>query len=112
MAQRPESGLDRVRRGDVHEYAIGSRVVRAVIVSADQYIQSRIAMAPIAAHDPRGRTFGLAVSTGPADPVTGSIDVGRIRPADPDLIRARIGALSPTTMRHVSAALKDFLDLP
>lgn len=100
-----------MKRGDVHEYTVGSRVVRAVIISANQYARWRIAMAPIADLDTRGQSFGLAVATIPEDPVTGSIDVGRIRPADPDLIRARVGALAPATMRKVSAALKDFLDL-
>lgn len=95
----------------MHEYAIGSRVVRAVIVSADQFAPGRIAMAPIADVDPRGKTFGLAVPTTAADPLIGSVDVGRVRPADPDLIRARLGAISPATMSRISAALKDFLDL-
>jgi mRNA-degrading endonuclease toxin of MazEF toxin-antitoxin module len=103
--------VDGVKRGDVHEYAVGSRVVRAVIVSANQYARWRIAMAPIADLDPRGQSFGLAVATTLEDPVTGSIDVGRIRPADQDHIRARVGTLTPATMRKVSAALKDFLDL-
>jgi hypothetical protein len=66
-----------MRRGDIHEYAIGSRVVRAVIVSADQYARWRIAMAPIADLD-SGRSFGLAIATIPEDPVTGSVDVGRV----------------------------------
>lgn len=100
-----------MRRGEIHEYAVGSRVVRAVIVSADQYARWRIAMAPIADLDSRGRSFGLAVATIPEDPVTGNVDVGRVRPADPDLIRARIGTMTPATMRRVSAALRDFLDL-
>jgi len=68
-------------------------------------------MAPIAELDPRGQTFGLAVATTPEDPIRGSVDVGRIRPADPDLIRARVGSMTPATMRRVAAALKDFLDL-
>jgi mRNA-degrading endonuclease toxin of MazEF toxin-antitoxin module len=100
-----------VTRGDVHEYAIGSRVVRAVIVSAGQYAPGRIAMAPVADLDPRGKAFGLAVPTSGADPLTGSVDVGRIRPADPDLIRARVGRMSTPTMSRISAALKDFLEL-
>lgn len=62
-------------------------------------------------YDPKGRAFGPAVPTYTADPVTGSVDVGRIRPADPDLVRARLGRMSPTTMSRISAALKDFLDL-
>jgi mRNA-degrading endonuclease toxin of MazEF toxin-antitoxin module len=82
-----------------------------VIVSADQYTRWRIAMAPIADLDSRGQSFGLAVATIPEDPVTGSVDVGRVRPADPDLIRARVGMMTPATMRRVSAALRDFLDL-
>ena len=68
-------------------------------------------MAPIAEHDPQGQSFGLAVATAAADPVTGSVDVGRVRPADPDLIRARVGTMSAATMSRVSAALRDFLDL-
>jgi mRNA-degrading endonuclease toxin of MazEF toxin-antitoxin module len=100
-----------MRRGEIHEYAVGSRIVRAVIVSADHYARWRIAMAPIADLDSRGQSFGLAVATIPEDPVTGSVDVGRVRPADPDLIRARIGTMTPATMRRVSAALRDFLDL-
>ena len=100
-----------MRRGDVHEYAIGSRIVRAVIVSADQYARWRIAVAPVADLDSRGQSFGLAVATAQEDPVTGSVDVGRVRPADPDLIRARVGTMTPVTMRRVSAALRDFLEL-
>jgi len=100
-----------LRRGDVHEYAIGSRVVRAVIVSASHYAPGRVAMAPVADIDPKGMAHGLAVPTYAADPVTGSVDVGRIRLADPDLIRARLGRMSPTTMNRISLALKDFLDL-
>jgi len=100
-----------LKRGDVHEYAIGSRVVRAVVVSAEQYAPGRVAMVPVADIDPGGKAFGLAVPTAGGDPVIGSVDVGRIRPADPELIRARLGRMSPVTMRRVSAALKDFLDL-
>jgi mRNA-degrading endonuclease toxin of MazEF toxin-antitoxin module len=68
-------------------------------------------MAPVAGVDPQGKAFGLAVPTSAADPVTGSVDVGRIRPADPELVRARLGRMSPTTMTRISLALKDFLDL-
>jgi len=100
-----------LKRGDVHEYAIGSLVVRAVVVSAAQYAPGRVAMAPVADIDPGRKAFGLAVPTAVGDPVIGSIDVGRIRPADPDLIRARLGKMSPVTMSRVSAALKEFLDL-
>ena len=100
-----------LKRGDVHEYAIGSRVVRAVVVSAEQYAPGRVAMVPIADVDPGGRAFGPAVPTAAGDPVIGSVDVGRIRPADPGLIRARLGRMSPGTMGRVSAALRRFLDL-
>jgi hypothetical protein len=34
-------------RGDVHEYALGSRLVRAVVVSAEHYAPGRVAMAPV-----------------------------------------------------------------
>jgi mRNA-degrading endonuclease toxin of MazEF toxin-antitoxin module len=68
-------------------------------------------MAPVADLDPQGMAHGLAVPTYTADPVTGSVDVGRIRPADPGLIRARLGRMSPTTMHRISLALKEFLDL-
>jgi len=68
-------------------------------------------MAPVADLDPGGKAFGLAVPTTVADPVNGSVDVGRIRPADPNLIRSRLGRMSPVTMSRVSTALKDFLDL-
>lgn len=100
-----------MKRGDVHEYAIGSRVVRAVIVSADQYARWRLAMTPIAELDTRGQTFGLAVATTPDDPVRGTVDVGRVRPADPDLVRARVGTMTPATMRRISSALMDFFEL-
>src|SRR6476660_6176807 len=110
MGCRADAWLGCVKRGDLHEYAIGSRIVRAVIVSASQYAPGRIAMAPVAEADPKGKTFGLAVPTGAGDPVTGSVDVGRILRADPELVRARLGAMSGVTMSRVSAALKDFLD--
>lgn len=106
-----DAGVGRLKRGDVHEYAIGSRVVRAVIVSAELYAPGRVAMAPVADIDSGGKVHGLAVPTTVGDPVAGSVDVGRIRPADPDLIRTRLGRMSSVTMSRISAALKDFLDL-
>jgi hypothetical protein len=51
------------------------------------------------------------VPTGKGDPLLGSVDVGRLRPADAELIRARVGTMSAATMSRISAALKDFLDL-
>lgn len=111
MGRGTDTRVGFVKRGDVHEYAIGPRVVRAVIVSAAQFAPSRIAMAPVAKVDPKGLTFGLAVPTGNGDPLVGSVDVGRLHPADPELIRAKVGRMSPTTMGRISLALKDFLEL-
>jgi hypothetical protein len=74
---RAHARVGRLKRGDVHEYAVDSRVVRAAVVSAEQYAPGRVAMAPVADIDRGGRAIGLAVRNAVGDPVNGTVDAGR-----------------------------------
>jgi mRNA-degrading endonuclease toxin of MazEF toxin-antitoxin module len=99
-----------VRRGEVYEYAVGSRVARIVVVSADRYSPRRVTCAPIIVggdDSAAPATTTVAVTT----PLAGRVDVTRLRPADANAIRARLGRLAHTTMTEVDRALRTYLDL-
>jgi hypothetical protein len=51
------------------------------------------------------------VPTADADPVRGTIDLSRLRPVDPSAVGARIGRLTPTTLRLLDRALRAYFDL-
>jgi mRNA-degrading endonuclease toxin of MazEF toxin-antitoxin module len=53
----------------------------------------------------------VMVPTTDADPVRGTIDVSRPRPVDPSAVRARIGRLTPGTLRQLDRALRTYFDL-
>lgn len=100
-----------MRRGDIFEYIIGSQVARIAVVSADPY-NPRLATFAVIRHPsatPPPPT--IAVVTAPEDPVRGTVDVSRLRPLDPNAVRARIGRLTPTTTAKLNLALRTYLDL-
>jgi mRNA-degrading endonuclease toxin of MazEF toxin-antitoxin module len=98
-----------MRRGDVYEYVIGSQRARIVIVSADRYSPGRATFALIRhpADLPVPRTVAVPID----HPVTGTVDLSRLRPLDPTGLRARLGALGGLTRQDVDSCLRTYLDL-
>jgi mRNA-degrading endonuclease toxin of MazEF toxin-antitoxin module len=100
-----------MKRGEVYEYTIGSQRTRVVIVSATRYNPRRGTFAVVLGADLPSPPVVVMVPTAEADPVRGTIDVSRLRPLDPSAVRARIGKLSPDTLRQVDRALRTYFDL-
>jgi len=100
-----------VKRGEVFEYTVGSQRTRIVIVSATRYNPGRAAFAVVLGADVLSPPVAVMVPTAEADPVRGTIDVSRLRPLDPSAVRARVGRLTPTTLRQVDRALRTYFDL-
>jgi mRNA-degrading endonuclease toxin of MazEF toxin-antitoxin module len=100
-----------VRRGEVYEYTVGSQRARIVILSATRYNPDRATFAAVLGADVTPPPVAAVVPTAEADPVRGAIDVTRLRPVDPSAVRARVGRLTPNTLRHVDRALRTYFDL-
>jgi mRNA-degrading endonuclease toxin of MazEF toxin-antitoxin module len=100
-----------VNRGLVVEYVIGNQQARVVLVSASRYDPGRATFAVIRQATGTPPPPSVTVTTGPGDAVAGVVDLTRLRPLDPDSVRRRVGALTPSTMRDVDTALRNYLDL-
>jgi len=100
-----------VKRGEVYECPVGSQRARIVILSATRYNPGRASFAVVLGADVPSPPVAVMVPTAEADPVRGTIDVSRPRPLDPSAVRARIGRLTPTTVRQVDRALRTYFDL-
>ena len=100
-----------MNRGEVYEYTVGSQRARIVIVSASRYNPGRATFAVVLGAGVPSPPVAVMVPTAEADPVRGTIDVSRPRPLDPSAVRARIGRLTPTTLRHLDRALRTYFDL-
>jgi mRNA-degrading endonuclease toxin of MazEF toxin-antitoxin module len=100
-----------VKRGEVYEYTVGSQRARIVILSATRDNPGRATFAVVVGAGVLSPPVAVMVSTAEADPVRGTIDVSRPRPLDPSAVRARIGRLTPTTLRQVDRALRTYFDL-
>ena len=100
-----------MKRGEVYEYPVGGQRARIVIVSATRYNPGRATFAVVLGAGAPSPPVAILVPTTEADPVRGTIDVSRPRPLDPTAIQARIGRLTPTTLRQVDRALRTYFDL-
>jgi mRNA-degrading endonuclease toxin of MazEF toxin-antitoxin module len=100
-----------MRRGEVYEYTVGSQRARIVILSAARYNPGRATFAVVLGADVAPPPVAVVVPTIEADPVRGAVDVSRLRPLDPSAVRARVGRLSPTTLRQLDRALRTYFDL-
>lgn len=100
-----------MNRGEVYEYTIGSHRARIVIVSAARYNPRRATFAVVLGVDVPAPPVAALVPTVAADPVRGTIDVSRLRPLDPSAVGARIGRLSPETLRQLDRGLRSYLDI-
>lgn len=100
-----------MKRGDVYEYTLGNRLVRIAIVSADPYNPRRATFALILGRDTPPPASVGTVTTTPADPTLGTLDLTRLRVLTPDAVRTRLGRLSPDTLRRAETALRTYLGL-
>jgi len=98
-----------VKRGEVYEYVVGSQRARIVIVSATRYGATRATFVVVrgSTDQPLPSTVAVAVD----HPVTGVVDLVRLRPVDPTAVQTRLGALTATALRSVDAGLRTYLDL-
>lgn len=97
-------------RGDIVEYMQGSRRVRVIVVSADAYTATYPVVALV--HDRAdGDVPGLLYPL-PADVAGGgTIDISRIRFADPTAFGNRLARVPPTLMARITAGLRRLLAL-
>ena len=100
-----------MKRGEAYEYTVGSQRARIVIVSAARYNPSRATFAVVLGAGVPSPPIAVMVPTAEADPVRGTIDVSRLRPLDPSAVRARIGRLTPASLRQLDRALRTYFDL-
>jgi len=100
-----------VNRGEVYEYTVGSQRARIVILSATRYNPGRATFAVVLGAGVPPPPVPVMVPTAEDDPVRGTIDVSRPRPLDASAVGARVGRLTPTTLRHVDRALRTYVDL-
>lgn len=100
-----------MKRGDIYEYTVGSQRARVVILSATRYNPGRATFAVVLGADIAPPPVAAVVPTAEADPVRGAIDVSRPRPLDPSAVRARVGRLTPNTLRQLDRALRTYFDL-
>lgn len=98
-----------MKRGEVCEYAVGSRRMRVAIVSATRYNPSRATY--VVVQGPADRPLPSSVAVAIDHPVVGTVDLVRLRPLDPSAVQARLGALTATALRSVDAALRTYLVL-
>ena len=100
-----------MKRGEVYEYTVGSQRARVVIVSATRYNPGRATFAVVLGAGVPAPPVAVLVPTAEADPVRGTIDVSRPRSLDPSAVGARVGRLTPTTLRGIDRALRTYFDL-
>jgi hypothetical protein len=97
-------------RGDVYDYAVGSRRVRVLVVSATAYSRAYPVIVLIH-HRADGDVPGLLLPL-PADLAGGgTIDLSRIRFADPSAFQHRHGRIPATLAARVDHGLRRFLGL-
>ncbi len=100
-----------MKRGELYEYTIGNQRARIVIVSAARYNPRRATFCVVLGAAVAAPPISVLVPTSDSDPVPGTIDASRLRPLDPSAVGARVGQLSPPTLRHLDRALRTYLDM-
>jgi mRNA-degrading endonuclease toxin of MazEF toxin-antitoxin module len=98
-----------VNRGDIVEYALGSRRIRVLIVSADTYSDRYPVIVMI--HDRAdGDVPGILLPLNRAEG-NGTVDLSRIRFADPSAFGQPLSRVTPTFLERVDAGLRRLLGL-
>jgi mRNA-degrading endonuclease toxin of MazEF toxin-antitoxin module len=99
-----------VRRGDVVDYAQGSRRIRVLVVS-DTVFTARYPVIVLVHDRADGDVPGILIPL-PADLAGGgTIDLSRIRFADPTAFGHRHGQVSPALMARIDGGLRRLLSL-
>jgi mRNA-degrading endonuclease toxin of MazEF toxin-antitoxin module len=99
-----------VARGDVVDYTLGSRRMRVLVVSNDLHSESFPVIVLI---HPRtdGDVPGILIPLPNTLAGGGTIDLSRIRSADPTAFGFRYGRASAELMARVDSGLRRLLDL-
>ena len=97
-------------RGDIVDYALGSRRVRVLVVSANPYTEHYPVI--VLVHDRAdGDVPGILVPLPPDLAGGGTIDLSRIRFADPAALGHRHGRISAALAGRIDQGLRRLLGL-
>jgi mRNA-degrading endonuclease toxin of MazEF toxin-antitoxin module len=97
-------------RGDVADYSLGSRRVRVLVVS-DTVFSERYPVIVLIHDRADGNVPGILIPLPAEVGGGGTIDLSRIRFADPEAFGHRHGRVSPTLMTRVDSGLRRLLKL-
>jgi mRNA-degrading endonuclease toxin of MazEF toxin-antitoxin module len=99
-----------VNRGDIADYLVGSRRIRVLTVSADAYNDHHPIIVMV--HDRAdGSVPGILLPLPPGVAGGGTVDLSRIRFADPSAFGSRLARATPTFMTRVDQGLRRLLGL-
>lgn len=99
-----------VNRGDIADYMQGSRRIRVLVVSANTF--SATYPVVVMVHDRSdGDVPGILLPLPPEIAGGGTVDLSRIRFADPAAFGNRLARASPAFMSHVDSGLRRLLGL-
>jgi len=102
-----------VRRGQVRDYVVGSRQVRVLVISSDNYPYPApwglLVSPPRSDHETPGR---LLVRLRPDDPRAGEeVSIPAVLRIDESAVRTDCGFITNETMNDVERGLRAFLEL-
>lgn len=100
-----------VRRGQIRDYVVGSRQLRLLVVSSDEYPRRWGLVVSSRGEDSRG-VGRLVVTLRPGDPRAGEvIHIPQVLRIDETAIRTDHGYVTNETMNAVEDGLRAFLEL-
>jgi hypothetical protein len=101
---------NRVRRGSILHYVVGSQQLRVVVVTADRYNPAHALVAPVRERPAPGLTPAFLVPLTKQDwPAAAVIDLSRTRSLDPAAVSGAAGQLTHTTLRALTSAIRTYL---
>jgi mRNA-degrading endonuclease toxin of MazEF toxin-antitoxin module len=99
-----------VARGDVVDYTLGSRRLRVLVVSSDLHSEQYPVIVLIHSRTD-GDVPGILIPLPPTIAGGGTIDLSRIRFADPSAFGFHYGTMPVDLMARVDSGLRRLLDL-
>ncbi|MBF9128925.1 type II toxin-antitoxin system PemK/MazF family toxin [Plantactinospora sp. S1510] len=101
---------DRVRRGSILQYVVGSHRLRVVVVTADRYNPRHGLVAPLRERAAPDLVPAFLVPLSRQDwPTAAVIDLSRARSLDPESVAGTAGQLTPTTLNTLTTAIRTYL---
>ena len=105
-----------LRRGEVRDYVVGSRQLRVLIVSSDDYTGPGMQRWGLVVTPRQADTRAagrLLVTLGPGDPQRGQVvHIPLVLRIDASAVRTNYGFVTGDTMNAVERGLRAFLELP